>query len=216
MSKEGKAEKKLFAKLASVMEEVTNVPKNGYNQHFKYSYITEADLSDAIRPLLAKQGVGLLFEVVDVKQLENNICQVQVCITLSDDETEKKVTVFGHGQDKGDKGIYKAMTGAVKYWLYKTFLISTNDDPEQDEMGSGKSKDDKPAAGQATQTNEDEANARDWKLWQDHLAKMNDLQDEASFNAYVDQNRDAIQANRYRAYAAKYINERRSTFGQAA
>lgn len=39
----------------------------------------------------------------------------------------------GYGDDAGDKGIYKAITGGVKYMLMKTFQISTGDDPEGDE-----------------------------------------------------------------------------------
>jgi hypothetical protein len=39
----------------------------------------------------------------------------------------------GEGQDAGDKAVYKAMTGALKYCLLKTFLIPTGDDPERDE-----------------------------------------------------------------------------------
>jgi hypothetical protein len=38
----------------------------------------------------------------------------------------------GEGQDAGDKGIYKAITGAQKYALMKAFMIPTGDDPEAD------------------------------------------------------------------------------------
>jgi hypothetical protein len=41
--------------------------------------------------------------------------------------------MIGEGQDAGDKGPYKAMTGAQKYALMKTFMIPTGDDPEADE-----------------------------------------------------------------------------------
>ena len=42
-------------------------------------------------------------------------------------------TFVGTGADTGDKGVFKAMTGAEKYLLLKAFLISTGDDPEGDE-----------------------------------------------------------------------------------
>lgn len=43
------------------------------------------------------------------------------------------VQIFpGYGDDVGDKGAYKALTGATKYFLMKTFLVSTGDDPEGD------------------------------------------------------------------------------------
>ena len=38
----------------------------------------------------------------------------------------------GSGQDAGDKGIFKAISGAQKYALMKAFMIPTGDDPEQD------------------------------------------------------------------------------------
>jgi hypothetical protein len=38
----------------------------------------------------------------------------------------------GQGDDGADKGVYKAYTGALKYFLMKTFLIPTGDDPEGD------------------------------------------------------------------------------------
>jgi hypothetical protein len=48
-----------------------------------------------------------------------------------------KVRAIGTGNDKnkngvGDKGTYKALTGANKYLLFKLFQIETGDDPEKD------------------------------------------------------------------------------------
>ena len=51
----------LSAKLAAIMAEISRVKKSGRNEHFKYDYVTEADLADAIRPLLAKHDLGLIF-----------------------------------------------------------------------------------------------------------------------------------------------------------
>lgn len=52
--------------------------------------------------------------------------------TVADSDTGEKIegTVYGRGQDNMDKGIYKALTGALKYWLTTAFLIPTGDDPE--------------------------------------------------------------------------------------
>jgi hypothetical protein len=43
----------------------------------------------------------------------------------------------GEGEDRGDKAAYKAITGATKYWVMKTFLISTGDDPESGQQPQG-------------------------------------------------------------------------------
>jgi hypothetical protein len=45
-------------------------------------------------------------------------------------------TWFGSGSDTGDKGLYKAITGGIKYVLNTNFLIPTGDDPEKDDDGN--------------------------------------------------------------------------------
>jgi hypothetical protein len=45
-------------------------------------------------------------------------------------------TFFGSGQDNGDKGLYKAITGALKYFLASTFLVAEYNDPERDDAPS--------------------------------------------------------------------------------
>ena len=44
--------------------------------------------------------------------------------------------VAGEGADVGDKAPYKAMTGALKYALLQSFLLSTGDDPEDEHANS--------------------------------------------------------------------------------
>jgi hypothetical protein len=39
----------------------------------------------------------------------------------------------GSGIDQGDKALYKAITGGIKYILSSTFLIPTGDDPENEQ-----------------------------------------------------------------------------------
>ena len=46
------------------------------------------------------------------------------------------VAVAGEGADAGDKAPYKAMTGALKYALLQSFLLSTGDDPEDERTNS--------------------------------------------------------------------------------
>jgi ERF superfamily len=76
------------------------------------------------------------FNIVNTRKVEGleNVTEVEAQITLIDlDSGESKIyNFFGQGQDKGDKGIYKAYTGLQKYFFMKNFLISTGDDPEND------------------------------------------------------------------------------------
>ena len=130
-------------KKAEVMAEVHNVPKNGVNKFHGYKYVMESDLSDAVRKKLAERGVAFSASVKSYEHSELHDASgkpigfmvfVTVTFSLHDSESGETLSedMVGAGYDKGDKAIYKAITGATKYWIYKNFLISTNDDPEQD------------------------------------------------------------------------------------
>lgn len=55
--------------------------------------------------------------------------------TLSDVETGFTETMrsIAEGWDSGDKAIYKAHTGALKYFLANTFMVASGDEVENDE-----------------------------------------------------------------------------------
>lgn len=130
----------LAAKLARIYGTVKGVVKTGYNNYDKYGYVTEADLALALRPALAAENVALVTSVedatfTDVQTSQGKAatrCVVKVKVTLIDGDTNEiiETTYFGVGDDRGDKGLYKAITGATKYALYKLFLVPTGDDPE--------------------------------------------------------------------------------------
>lgn len=130
----------LATKLARVLADVRRVPKTGRNDFHKYDYATESDLVDHLRDKLAEQGVAIFPSVTDhtVAPLEGGrgelLATVTLDITIIDGESGDEMTTrwVGQGMDKGDKSYYKAYTGAMKYFLMKTFMISTGDDPEDD------------------------------------------------------------------------------------
>lgn len=131
------AEKKtvggLFVKLVDVMGEIGRVEKRGYNSFHKYSYVTESDLTDVLREKLASRGVIIIPSLQSV-QHDDTLTTASMTFTLVDSETGEREAVpwAGCGDDKGDKGLYKAYTGALKYFLMKLFLVSQGDDPEGD------------------------------------------------------------------------------------
>lgn len=124
----------LHAKLAEVMAEVGRVPKRGRNEFHKYWYATEADIVEAVRGALSSRGVSLIPSITEVLR-EGTLTTVLMEFQFADGATGETSTHkwAGTGDDKGDKGLYKAMTGALKYFLLKTFLMPTGDDPEADE-----------------------------------------------------------------------------------
>src|SRR5699024_2079991 len=136
------SEKKLVKKLAKVMDQVKYIEKKGYNKFHKYHYATESDVSEKVREVLAENDVIMLPDVVEhetrehINQRGNKeyIATVTVKFTIIDGETGEQLSIhgIGEGQDAGDKAVYKAITGATKYALMKTFMIPTGDDPEAD------------------------------------------------------------------------------------
>jgi hypothetical protein len=127
----------IYKKIIEVMREVDGVAKTGRNEFHRYNYATEADLLDKIRDSLINHGLVVLPTQVETTYHPNDggmITEIIYEFRLVDVETGETFAsrVVGQGQDKGDKGAYKAFTGAMKYFLLKTFLIPTNDDPEND------------------------------------------------------------------------------------
>ncbi|MDT2194880.1 ERF family protein [Paenibacillus larvae] len=135
------AEMTLVKKLAEVMDSVKYIQKTGYNSFNNYKYATEADVNEKVREELAGRKVIMIPNVKSqsIREHKNRkgyieyIATVQVEFTFMDGESGETITfsTFGEGQDSGDKGTYKAITGAQKYALMKAFMIPTGDDPEE-------------------------------------------------------------------------------------
>lgn len=131
----------LAAKLCAITADVRTVVKAGRNQQQNYSYVKEADVSDAVGASMSKHGVFCLPTVQEITEREYqtrngntmNLARVKVQYTFinADNPEEKYEAVhFGDGSDSGDKALYKALTGCHKYALMRTFCIGSEDDPE--------------------------------------------------------------------------------------
>jgi len=124
------------------MSAVGYIQKTGYNKQQGYKYAQEADVVEKVRTELAKRKIFLINSIENtsfrtIKTAKGNeltIATLTVKYTLLDGETGEKLEFMGvgEGMDSGDKAVYKAQTGALKYALMKTFLIPTGDDPERD------------------------------------------------------------------------------------
>lgn len=127
----------LAKKLLKIMGELHRIPKNGYNEFHKYTYVSEADVTDTLRGQLADNGVMLFTNVEDATR-QGEISTVWVSFTLMDiDSGEYWTSRYpGEGKDANDKGIPKAITAATKYFLLKAFMLSAGDDPENESEGS--------------------------------------------------------------------------------
>ena len=100
-----------------------------------------AAFTEAIREHLAAYNLCVFFgasEVLGIRETEGKagpVTTIKMTATFACGDGGASFTTswLGSGQDSGDKGVYKALTGGVKYLLMKNFLVSTGDDPEQEE-----------------------------------------------------------------------------------
>lgn len=124
----------------AVMQEAAYVQKTGSNDFHGYRYASEADVLERLRPAMVKHGLILIPSVQQVSSIDTHgNTTVSVHYTLahvSGAVWPQPIIAAGCGGDRnkngvGDKGLYKALTGANKYMLFKLFQIETGDDPEE-------------------------------------------------------------------------------------
>lgn len=138
----GEEGRSIHDRMAAVFASLKNLPKTGRNEFHKYDYVTEADMVAAVRPLFAREGLYLLAVDEDVQVLEPGhlLLKVRYVVTAEDGQQVEFIG-FGEGRDisskgvPGDKALYKAKTGALKYALMKSFMVDTGDDPERADIG---------------------------------------------------------------------------------
>lgn len=134
----------LAQKLVKVYEEVDHVEKRGKNATQGYNYVKAGDLAHAVRNALLKLNVYAQAVFSDVRPWNfttssgkpQNAFDVTCTLTFIDADNPDGVkftsTGVGSGADFGDKGIFKAQTGALKYALRNAFLVPDDTDPEND------------------------------------------------------------------------------------
>ncbi|MEM8864081.1 MAG: ERF family protein [Planctomycetota bacterium] len=135
--------KELIAALAAASEQIGMARKSGHNKYDDYDYANLEDYLKAIREPCSQNGLFAFSrtagepEYFERKTKSGNaeiVCRVPVETRVMHAESGGSlgVTVIGEGQDRGDKAIYKAITGARKYSIAMLFGIYTTDDPEVD------------------------------------------------------------------------------------
>lgn len=132
----------LIQALLAVMQEVGYVQKDGKNTFHNYKYASEAGILAAVRGAMVKNGLVLIGPTIDGEERRDEHGNVFVTVTWqlahsSGEVWPTPLSVVGAGNDKsnktgtvGDKGVYKAYTGAEKYLLMKLLMLATGDDPE--------------------------------------------------------------------------------------
>jgi ERF superfamily protein len=131
----------ILRKLHAVMKDVDYIQKDKTNAFHKYNYASEAAIKEKVHAALVEHGVVPQFDLVSLtertglgKEGKDTLTTALVHYRFSCVDTGQCVegSFYGCGTDPADKGLYKAITGAIKYILTSQFLIPTGDDPENE------------------------------------------------------------------------------------
>ena len=112
-----------------------------YNGKMMYKFRGIDAVYNALNPVMAELGLFIIPEVLDQKREErlssNNSNLIYSILTVkftmyAPDGSSVAGTVIGEGMDSGDKASNKAMSAALKYFCFQTFMIPTEDMSDAD------------------------------------------------------------------------------------
>jgi len=135
----------VLKKLHLIQADIDKMDKDGWNDFSKYKYLSETQITLKIKQLFDKHKVLFTYneEIVD-KYRDGTMLEVAVRVFYTFWDTESgshyRGFVDGVARDKGDKAVWKAITGAVKYIYMKTFNIPTGDDAEKKGKGQAEGR----------------------------------------------------------------------------
>ena len=133
----------IYSKINAIMKEITAIGKEKQNKQQGFKYRGIDDVMNAIFPLFAKYGVFVVPEVLESTRTERQskaggnmaftVSKVKYTFFATDGSSISAVTQ-GEGMDSADKSTNKSMASAMKYALFQTFCIPTeeimHDDPD--------------------------------------------------------------------------------------
>lgn len=122
-------------RLALATLEIDHVAKRGRNEFHKYDYATAEDIKAAAREALAKHGLVIIPLMLHVEQSQagkqiKTIADFEYVIACEEGTVSVPWTCEAY--DTGDKGINKASTGGLKYFLINLLQIPIGDEPDAD------------------------------------------------------------------------------------
>ena len=139
ISDDMKAKATLYAKLARVMGKIDKLPKDKTNAFHGYAFTSEGAVSTAVRSLLAEESIAFIPQMMSSEEIDG-VWVASFSFTFACGDTGATITSLWQSEaqsrnSKGardDKGLNKAATAAEKYFLLKTFIIPTGNDPDAD------------------------------------------------------------------------------------
>lgn len=133
----------LAARKCRVMAEINTLKNDGKNQHYGFKYASAAEVLQQIRVLLAKHMIAFSMSVDDLDTTDPDRWMMKLRFLFTDAITGENeysiwmqdVFPFIKTNVKDDKAIGKAYTYAEKYFLMRTFIVGSSDDPDIDADG---------------------------------------------------------------------------------
>jgi hypothetical protein len=132
----------LSAAMVKCQSLINAVGKSGENKFDHYNYSTLEDYCKQLKPAMVAAELAVFFNEDEIQEKgvretstgkKEYVVRVKLTATIMHSSGEcMDVVGWGEGQDRGDKAIYKAITGCKKYLLANAFNIPTTDDPEVD------------------------------------------------------------------------------------
>jgi len=134
--------KNLRQKLCEIIAGLGPMEPAGENKFHHYKYFSDEQISNLFRAALATRNVLLVPNVrsFDIRDFETEkgkhsfLTTLMIDWSIFDGDSDEVImaTTVGQGDDPGDKGANKAMTGAFKYLLIKMAQIGGEGDAEAD------------------------------------------------------------------------------------
>lgn len=134
----------IYEAIADIMAQGYAIGKNNKNQQQGFKYRGIDDVMNTFQPLMAARGVFTVPEILEHYREERQTAKggnliysiLKVKYTFyAADGTSVSAVVIGEGMDSADKSSNKAMAAAMKYAMFQTFCIPTEemqmDDPDR-------------------------------------------------------------------------------------
>ena len=127
--------------IVSIMQQGYSIAKDKKNQQQGFRYRGIDDVMNVFQPLLAQHGVFAVPEVIESNREERtttkggnliySVLKIKYTFYARDGSSVEAVVV-GEGMDSGDKASNKAMAVGMKYAMFQTFCIPTEEMPDPD------------------------------------------------------------------------------------